>query len=352
MVMENDKRNILIVDDDSAVILALTEILKHDYNLCTSKDGKNAIETITSRLPDLVLLDIIMPSMDGFSIIRELKLSDATKNIPIIFITGLGDPVAEEKGLALGAADYIAKPFRTGIVRHRVHNQIKILEQNRLIIEKELADKSRRARSEFLSKMSHDMLTPMNVIMGMTSIMKSLEGSSRLKDYLGEIDDASKQMLRLINDLLEISGNEEGELVLADSVFSFNVMFRNILKEMERIISEKQLTFTSDTDPSIPMLLMGDEKKFAQVIVNLLKNAAESVPHNGEIHFSASVIDEDELTIVMQIEVFYSGSDMADDPLFMPVSKRIVDKMGGEMQVHSEPDKGITSTFTCKVKKR
>jgi len=127
------KGSVLIVDDEKANILTLTNILSHEYTIYAARNGQDAIEMIENNMPDLILLDIVMPDMDGYEVITRLKSSDNTKDIPVLFITGLSDENAEEKGLALGASDYISKPFNSAIVTLRVRNQIQILEQIKII---------------------------------------------------------------------------------------------------------------------------------------------------------------------------------------------------------------------------
>jgi len=124
-----DKNSVLIIDDESANIIALTNILSPEYDVYAAKNGSDAIMLAKERLPDLILLDILMPEMDGYEIISILKGSEETRSIPVIFISGLGSVEAEEKGLILGASDYITKPFRSAIVRLRVQNQIQFSSQ-------------------------------------------------------------------------------------------------------------------------------------------------------------------------------------------------------------------------------
>ncbi|MCL2699029.1 MAG: diguanylate cyclase [Defluviitaleaceae bacterium] len=139
--MEDQKKHsLLIVDDSTANIIALAHMLDQEYDVYVSKDGHDAIEVAKERLPDVILLDIVMPGMDGYQVIDALKNYEKTKDIPIIFITGLGDADDEERGLSLGAADYITKPFGAAIVKLRVRNQIKILEQLRTIEHMSLTD--------------------------------------------------------------------------------------------------------------------------------------------------------------------------------------------------------------------
>ena len=130
---ETKKYSVLVVDDENSNIMALTHILNPEYVVYAAKNGEKAIAAAEKHLPDVILLDIIMPEMDGYAALAALKKSEQAHNIPVIFITGLSNIADEEKGLALGAADYISKPFSPVIVKLRVQNQIKILEQFRII---------------------------------------------------------------------------------------------------------------------------------------------------------------------------------------------------------------------------
>jgi diguanylate cyclase (GGDEF)-like protein len=127
--MEKKKNSILIVDDENANLKVLTYILGQEYTIYTATNGINAIEKAREYTPDLILLDILMPEMDGYQTLSELKKCENVKKIPVIFITGLDSDEDEEKGLSLDAADYITKPFSPIIVKLRVRNQIQIVNQ-------------------------------------------------------------------------------------------------------------------------------------------------------------------------------------------------------------------------------
>ena len=127
------KNSILIVDDEKANLMYLSNILNSDYSVYVTKFGEDAINKATELSPDLILLDILMPEMDGYEVLTKLKSSEATWNIPVIFVTGLGSVEDEEKGLSLGTADYITRPFSDAIVKLRVGNQIRIVNQMRTI---------------------------------------------------------------------------------------------------------------------------------------------------------------------------------------------------------------------------
>jgi len=129
----NMQFTILVVDDDPGNIRVLSSLLKDDCRVLIAKSGNSAIDIAHHSAPHLILLDIVMPDMDGFEIIKQLKQSIKTQNIPIIFITGLNSDASEEQGLNLGACDYIHKPFHFGVVKARINNQLEILRRNYLL---------------------------------------------------------------------------------------------------------------------------------------------------------------------------------------------------------------------------
>jgi diguanylate cyclase (GGDEF)-like protein len=124
-----ERQTILVIDDEKANLKILSELFKSKVNIVLAKDGTQGIEKIIKFKPDLILLDIIMPGMSGFEVIMQLKKNEETSAIPVIFITGLTGVVDESQGLALGACDYIQKPFHIDIVRARVNLHLKLAEQ-------------------------------------------------------------------------------------------------------------------------------------------------------------------------------------------------------------------------------
>jgi diguanylate cyclase (GGDEF)-like protein len=131
--MINDEKKILVVDDEKMNIIALAHFLKPQYEVIVAVDGASALEAAEKHLPDIILLDIIMPDMNGFDVLVKLKNSAATMNIPVIFLTGLSNAGDEEKGLSLGAVDYITKPFNQSVVKARIKTQIKMVDYVRTI---------------------------------------------------------------------------------------------------------------------------------------------------------------------------------------------------------------------------
>jgi len=133
--MSEDKLKILIVEDSKLNQEILRKILSKDYTIVIAQDGAEALEKVKAEHPDLILLDIILPGMDGFGVLTELKKNDASHSIPVLIISGRSNPDDEVKGLKLGAVDYITKPFHEIVVKARVDTQIRILTQMRIIEE-------------------------------------------------------------------------------------------------------------------------------------------------------------------------------------------------------------------------
>ena len=125
--MAKEKIKILLVDDEENNCILLRQLLQQEYEITVAYCGTEAIKLANLIVPDIILLDIIMPGMDGFEVIKVLKLSERTKNIPVIFLTGLSAPESEEKGLAMGAEFYISKPFHLVTVQLRIRSLVEKL---------------------------------------------------------------------------------------------------------------------------------------------------------------------------------------------------------------------------------
>jgi|LAHU01.1.fsa_nt_gb DNA-binding response OmpR family regulator len=148
---EKQTQTILIADDEPANIILLNEVLKADYRIMVAKDGRRALLAAQSiPSPDLILLDIVMPELDGYEVLKRLKADGETRNIPVIFVTSKGKDEDETKGLEMGAVDYIHKPFNPTVVKARVRAHLE-LKQNRDFLEWMLKEKT-----EELKKMEEE----------------------------------------------------------------------------------------------------------------------------------------------------------------------------------------------------
>jgi len=131
--MNKKLKKILIIDDEKMNIIALAHFLKPEYEILIAIDGAAGIEAAKKHLPDLILLDVIMPEMNGYDTLVKMKETEEIKNIPVIFISGMSTNEDEEKGLSLGAVDYITKPFKKHIVKARIETHMKLIEYANII---------------------------------------------------------------------------------------------------------------------------------------------------------------------------------------------------------------------------
>jgi signal transduction histidine kinase/CheY-like chemotaxis protein len=237
---------------------------------------------------------------------------------------------------------------------------------------KEEADKSNRAKSEFLSNMSHEMRTPMNAIIGMTSIGKTALGVDEKNYALKKIENASSHLLGVINDILDMSKIEANKLEISSLEFDFEKALRKAVNVINFRIDEKKQNFHVDIDRNIPRHIVSDDQRLAQVITNLLSNAVKFTPDGGSIRLSARFLGEKNGRCTIQFDVNDTGigisaeqqerlfnafqqADLSTSRKFggtglgLAISKRIVEMMGGKIRVESEPGKGSTFSFTIQA---
>jgi lactose/cellobiose-specific phosphotransferase system IIC component len=234
------------------------------------------------------------------------------------------------------------------------------------------AEKASAAKSDFLSNMSHEMRTPMNAIIGMTAIAKSASEPAK-KDYcLGRIEGASKHLLGVINDILDMSKIEANKLELSETGFDFVKMLEDVVNVINYRADEKHQALSVHIDDDIPRFLTGDDQRIAQVAANLLSNAMKFTPENGAIRLDAFKERDDDGEVVIRIEVSDTGIGISSEQksrlfrsfeqadsgtsrkfggtgLGLAISKRIVEMMGGDIWVESELGKGSTFIFTFRA---
>jgi len=237
----------------------------------------------------------------------------------------------------------------------------------------EEAQAASRAKSNFLSNMSHEMRTPMNAIIGMTQIGKTAASIEKKNYAFEKIEGASKHLLSVINDVLDMSKIEAGKFDLTINEFDFEKMVQEAVNFAGFRIDEKKQDFSIDLDPKIPKQLLGDDQRLMQVIVNLLTNAVKFTPEKGSISLGAHFVGEENGVCTIQIEVIDTGIGISPEQqqrlfttfeqaetsisrkfggtgLGLAICKQIVQMMSGRIWVESEIGKGSAFKFTVQVK--
>ncbi len=285
-----NKGNILIVDDTPENLQVLSATLsERRYQVRGVIKGKMAIRAARSAPPDLILLDIRMPDMDGYEVCEQLKADSQTSDIPVIFISALDEVLDKVKAFQVGGVDYITKPFQIEEVLARVEHQLTIrrlskqlLTQNEQLQQEiqerkkaeEAAEYASQAKSEFLANMSHELRTPLNAILGFTQVMsRDLLLSAEQREYLGIINRSGEHLLELINDVLELSKIEAGMIFLDESSFDLYRLLDNLELMFQIKAEQKKLDLIFIVSSNVPQYVKTDEKKLRGCLINLLGNA-------------------------------------------------------------------------------
>ena len=370
---KTEKTNsLLIVDDDVSNLLELTHILQPEYKISTAKDGITALGLAKKAQPDLILLDIIMPGMNGFEVLAELKENELTKDIPVIFITGVSEDNNESAGLSVGAIDYIRKPFDAMVVTLRVRHQMQIINlRHDLEYAAKNAEMASRTKSVFLANMSHEIRTPMNAILGVTEILiqhKTLPAD--IEEGLSKIYSSCDLLLGIINDILDFSKIEAGKLDIMPGQYKLENMINDSIHLNMMRINSKPIEFELQIDEHMPAKLFGDELRIKQILNNLLSNAFKYT-ESGNVTLSAGFEqgrEKDNITLVLSVKDTGCGMTKEQlDKMFeeysrfnqennitiegtglgLAITQRLVNLMNGEMHVESEP--GAGSLFVVKL---
>ncbi len=364
---ERERYLALLLANSPSIILFLSNTGRVEF--CTeyfvNKAGLESAADVQGR----TYIEALSPFLDEATV-RELQkhTGDVTRsNAPSIFeMTFYFDRHGAEENFAGLLVPMKDEEQQAGGVMLMFHD-ITDLKRSR---EEALA--ASKAKSSFLSNMSHEIRTPMNAIIGMTSIGKNEKDLTR-KDYAFEkIENASRHLLGVINDILDISKIESGKMELFPVTFDFRQMVDRVTSVLALQIQDKGQTFSVEIDPAIPPLLFGDDQRLAQVVTNILSNATKFTPEGGSISFHAELSRAGGGTCVVQMHVKDSGIGMSrqeQNKLFnifqqaeagttrkyggsglgLALSKRILELMDGTIWVESEKGRGSCFFFTANL---
>lgn len=257
---------LLVVDDERQNRLLLTELFDGQYRIIQAKNGVQALEKARQHQPDLILLDVLMPEMDGMAVLHELKRDGSTRHIPVIFVTALDSAADEEKGLDLGAVDYISKPFHPPIVRARVRNHLQLVHQRRLLEQLAALDglTGTPNRRQFDTALEREWRRCRRNAQPLSLIIADVDFFKKYNDTLGhasgdrvlqEVAATLRQGVRRPADLVARYGGEEFVLLLPETcAANAQLLARNLLN----LLQQKALPHpASDVGPHITLSMGG-----------------------------------------------------------------------------------------------
>ncbi len=245
--------------------------LGNDYSVCVETDGFAVLITAKACLPDLILLDVMMPGMDGFEVCRCLKDDPATRDIPVIFLTAQADTTDKAKGFSVGGVDYITKPFQ----REDVHARVAVhLELHRRKVELQQSyDKLRELetlRDSLVHMIVHDMRAPLSVVIGYLELAMTEKLSTGAADWLGRALTGSQTLLAMVSTLLDISKMEAEQMTLNVSAVDMKELAIETMRMVEPLKVQRRLTLAS---PGAMEAFHGDADLIRRVLQNLVGNA-------------------------------------------------------------------------------
>jgi DNA-binding response OmpR family regulator len=308
---ENKQYKILIVEDNQENLDLLVYFLKpQGYQIVAVKDGLSALEKINEEHPDIILLDLMLPKLDGYGVCERVKQNPATKFIPIIVLTALKDLKDKVRALELGADDFLTKPFENVELLARVKSLLRIKDYHFELEEKnkQLAEKNEsltrmdKFKEDLTNLIIHDMKNPLFVIQGnlqMMSMTMEKQSPDALKKYTQRIERSSQQLLRMVVNLLDISRIEEGTIRLKRENVLINDLIEEILGRVKEYPENSGKQIITSLDPMLPGIEI-DKSIMERVFENLINFSVTNVLEDGKISLQTSLSDEGDIQFTIQ----------------------------------------------------
>ncbi len=361
--MEDLQRTILIVDDNPNNLKVLGSVLNSaGYQFRMAKSGFLALKILENLKPDLILLDIQMPEMDGFETCIKIKEIEKVASIPIIFLTANTDSESVTEAFKSGGVDYVTKPFNTDELLVRIDTHIKLKSQ---------ADELKRqstAKDKFISIISHDLKNPISNIIGFSELIKDSAheiNRDKLSQYITYINDSAVFTLEILQNLLEWARIQRGGIIAVKNEFNFSELLLSNIEGHRPQVLAKSIQMEYDFKNNLKV--NGDEKMISTVVRNLLSNAIKFTPKGGSINIlSSEKIVEDELIIetiikdsgvgiskdnipkLFEIEQNYSSKGTNNEPgtgLGLILCNEFINQNNGTLRVESEITVGSSFIF-------
>lgn len=379
--LPSNRKSVLLVDDTPENLQTIGLLLQPHYRVLAANGGAVALEVAQrSPHPDIILLDIMMPEIDGYEVLRQLKAAPETADIPVILVTAMDSNGDEAHGFELGAVDYITKPVIPALLLARVHAQLALKEArdwlqdrnavlaaevSRQVVElkaaKEAAEAASHAKSVFINNMSHELLTPMNGVIGMLQLVKEdIHVGNPMRDYLQIAEDSANNMVKLLNTILEYAAIAHDAVKLHKQSLNIAALLRQLEASWRAPAEKKHLSFTVTLHSGTPEIITGDETRLQHVLAILLDNAVKFTAE-GKIELGAQaagssvhfwVHDTGIGVPTDKVEAIFKPFEQADNSysrqysgpgLGLAIAQRLVELMDGRLWV--ETTQGAGSTF-------
>jgi signal transduction histidine kinase len=381
--MTSDRRpTVLIVDDDAIARLLAREALEQSgWVVEEADDGRLGVEAFVRRRPDLVLLDIMMPDIDGFAVCSELRRLPEGAHTPILIMTGLEDYQSIAQAYDVGATDFIVKPINGLLLGHRARYMLRAAHairelresQDKLVQARDAALEGARLKSEFLATISHEIRTPMNGIIGMDEVLLETELTREQRDCAETIKVSANALLEIVNDMLDFSKLDAGRVTLNRVEYPLSAILEELLALFQERAAQKGLRLHGEIAPTVPERLWVDPPRLSRLLQALLGNAVKFT-ERGEVRLRIepapssessgpevpgrrirfSVIDtgpgisEADARRLFQPFVQVDGSHRrkhGGTGLGLALAKQLVELMGGTMEYESALGKGSRFWF-------
>lgn len=371
-VSQRYKGDILIVDDTLANLdLLLAMLTNHGYKVRAAINGNMALKSVFAAAPELILLDINMPEMNGFEVCQQLKSDPRTSEIPIIFISASDQMDDKVRAFEIGGVDYVTKPFQVEEVLARVSSQLALYQHKRELEafrqrEIDYLRELSAMKDEFVQTVSHDLKNPLSVIMGYADLLSEEEAIQQMPDilsYITSIRRRSDEMYGLISTLLDLAKIEAG-MGLSTAPVQLDKFLDDQVESIRPLVESKHLTFVYTALPP-NVTLMADAIRLGQVFQNLLTNAIKYTPEGRRVELSHTI---QTARILLQVKDTGLGIPEQDLPnifekfyrvnrpehntskgtgLGLSIAKAIIEQHHGNIWVESEL--GTGSTFSIEL---
>jgi two-component system sensor histidine kinase/response regulator len=353
----NKKNKILIVDDTVDTVELLKKRFRAEgYDTAEAYDGEEALKQVAEYHPDLIVLDVMMPKLDGYEVCQRLKIDENTRYIPILMLTAKSDVESKIKGLDIGADDYLPKPFDYKELSARVRSLLTIKAAHEKLVEEEKSG----ALEQMMDQVAHEIRNPLTSIGGF---------ARKVYGKLPEGDPNKKYMEMIINDVAILESMIKQLIELKTMAISFkkptniNDLIMKALKLFEQEFNEKAIDVQSELADNLP-LIPADEKLLKRALCNLIKNSIEAMAGGTKVLRIASRLSEGRIEILVSDtgkgiptkelkKIFdpFVTSKIYGPGLGLTFTYKIIQDHNGTISVESEPGKGTTFTISFPVEK-